>query len=67
MSDNSSPEVVVSYGVVTTGKYTARSAVMDVAHLGSGSKGFASHFTCEISKHRCWKRELDGLTKQVAF
>lgn len=66
MSSNSD-EVVTSYGVVTTGKYDATSAVVDVFKIGPGSKGFASNFAYEISKHRCWEREMDGLTTQVAY
>ncbi|EKM83082.1 hypothetical protein AGABI1DRAFT_53795 [Agaricus bisporus var. burnettii JB137-S8] len=67
VSDVSKPEVVVSYGVVTIGKYSAGSAAKDVIRLDPNSEGFASRFGYEISKHRCWKRELDGLTKQVAY
>lgn len=60
-------EVVTSYGVVTTGKYDATSAVVDVFKIGPGPKGFASNFAYEISKHRCWEREMDGLATQVAY
>lgn len=67
VSDVSKPEVVVSYGVVTIGKYSAGSAAKDVIRLDPSSEGFASRFGYEISKHRCWQRELDGLTKQVAY
>lgn len=59
--------VVTSYGVVTTGKYTASSAVIDIANIGPNSKGFAASLAYEISKHRCWERELDGLTQQIAY
>lgn len=65
--DPGSDKVVTSYGVVTTGKYTASSAAIDATKIGPGSKGFAANFAYEISKHRCWERELDGLTEQVAF
>ncbi|KAG6905909.1 catalase A [Tephrocybe rancida] len=60
-------DVVNSYGVVTTGKYGVASAVSDVAAIASGPKGFVSNFAHEISKHRCWDREMDGLVSQVAF
>jgi catalase len=62
-----SDNVVTSYGVVTTGKYTASSAIIDVASIGPNSKGFTSSLAYEISKHRCWERETDGLTQQVAY
>ncbi|KAK2460640.1 hypothetical protein APHAL10511_007110 [Amanita phalloides] len=50
--EEKSNEVVVSYGVVTTGVYSAE---------------FASKFVYEIKKHRCFARELDGLVAKVAF
>jgi len=59
--------VTVSYGVVTTGKYSMTSAASDVLTLGTSGKGFASNFGYEISKHRCYERETDGLVAQVAF
>ncbi|KXN82631.1 Catalase A [Leucoagaricus sp. SymC.cos] len=65
--DCDSDNVVSSYGVVTTGKYTASTAVIEIATIGPNSKGFASKLAYEISQHRCWQRELDGLTQQVAY
>ncbi|KAF9466251.1 catalase [Collybia nuda] len=62
-----SDAVVSSYGVVTTGKYVATSAAVDVLAIAPSSKGFASSFAFEISKHRCFERELDGLVSRVAF
>ncbi|KAF9036558.1 catalase [Panaeolus papilionaceus] len=63
----SSDEVVSSYGVVTTGKYSVSSAVKDVLNITRGPKGFESNFAYEISQHRCYAREADGLTSKVAF
>lgn len=62
-----SDNVVSSYGVVTTGKYGVTSAAVDTFTIAPGPKGFASNFAFEISKHRCWDRELDGLVSKVAF
>lgn len=62
-----SDNVVSSYGVVTTGKYGATSAVVDALTIAPGSKGFASNFAYEISKHRSFDRESDGLVSRVAF
>lgn len=59
--------VMSSYGVVTTGKYDLTSAVTDALTIKSGPTGFASNFAFEISKHRCYERELDGLTDVVAY
>ncbi|KAF9533564.1 catalase [Crepidotus variabilis] len=60
-------EVVTSYGVVTTGKYNMKSVARDVLEISPGPTGFVSNFAYEISKHRCYDRELDGLTEKVAF
>ncbi|EAU88218.2 catalase [Coprinopsis cinerea okayama7 len=59
--------VLTSYGVVTTGKYGVKSAATDVLQIEPGPKGFVSNFAYEISKHRCFERELDGLTAKVAY
>lgn len=58
--------VVTSYGVVTTGNYTTAPAITDLANIAL-DKGFVSEFIHEISQHRCWERELDGLTQMVAY
>jgi catalase len=63
----SSQNVVTSYGVVTAGSYTAGSAVVDALTIGPGGEGFASNFAYEISKHRCYERETDGLCQRVAY
>ncbi|KAJ7858839.1 catalase-like domain-containing protein [Mycena olivaceomarginata] len=63
----SSRNVVTSYGVVTAGSYTAGSAVVDALTIGPGGEGFASNFAYEISKHRCYERETDGLCQRVAY
>jgi catalase len=59
--------VVTSYGIVTAGKYGVSSAAHDVLKIGPGPNGFVSNFAYEISKHRCWERETDGLAVKVAF
>lgn len=59
--------MTVSYGVVTAPKFSFSSAVRDVLRISSDEKGFVSEFAYEISKHRCFKREMDGLNTQVAF
>jgi len=61
-------EVTNSYGVVTTGKYNIASGAKDALSIASGSdKGFLSTFAYEISKHRNYQRELDGIASKVAF
>lgn len=65
--DLDSDDVVSSFSVVTTGKYDFQSAVADVLGIASEQKGFVSNFAYEISKHRCYDRELAGLVLKVAF
>lgn len=57
-----------SYGVVTVGSYSLKSVATDVLNIASGGdKGFISNFAFEISKHRCYERETDGLASKVAY
>ena len=35
--------------------------------FGRGETGFLATFALEISKHRNWARETDGLVTRVAF
>lgn len=62
-----SDSVHTSYGVVTTGKYDISSATTDALAIAPGEKGFFANFAYELSKHRCYERETDGLIAQVAF
>lgn len=66
-TDLNSASVIESYGVVTVGKYDAGSLAADTLKIDQEERGFVSRFAYEISKHRCYERELDGLTKNVAF
>ncbi|KAF8181904.1 catalase-like domain-containing protein [Mycena galopus ATCC 62051] len=60
--------VTSSYGVVTTGSYKVTSAAAEALEIVTGGEaGFMSNFAYEISEHRRYKRELDGLTFQVAY
>jgi len=59
-------KVFSSYGVVTASKWGATDAAGEALKIGSGS-GFASQFAHEISKHRCFDRELDGLTAMIPY
>ncbi|KAJ7654076.1 hypothetical protein DFH06DRAFT_1330174 [Mycena polygramma] len=63
-----SDEVVTSYGVITSGKYSLASGAADVLDIVSGDdKGFVSNFAFVISQHRCFEREMAGLTSKVAY
>lgn len=66
-SSSSSSDVVTSYGVVTVGRLDSSSLAADTLKVGQGEKGFVSNLAYEISKHRCYERELDGLTAKVAY
>lgn len=66
-ANSGTDDVVSSYGVVTTGKYNISSAIVDALEIAPGPKGFVSNFAYEISKHRCYEREMDGLTSRVAY
>ncbi|KDQ54788.1 hypothetical protein JAAARDRAFT_159963 [Jaapia argillacea MUCL 33604] len=60
--------VVSSFGVVTTGSYGASGAAAEAFKIVAGEKeGFVSNFAYEMSKHRCYERELSGLTAKVAY
>lgn len=63
---SSSGEVEESYGVVTAAKVQADS-FKEMAQMVSGSKDFVDAFFYQISQHKNWAREMDGLTEMVAF
>lgn len=62
-----SSDVMTSYGVVTTGKLDVKSAVTGQLRIEHDKKDFLAEFAYVISQHRCYEREMDGLTAQVAF
>ena len=59
--------VVNSLGVVTVGKISIPGILEDTLKISQNEKGFISNFTNEVSKHRCFEREMLGLTKKVAY
>ena len=64
-----SSDVTTSYGVVTTGKLDVKSAMtgqLQIKH-DEKEKDFLAEFAYVISQHRCYEREMKGLTDQVAF
>ena len=62
-----SPDVKTSYGVVTTGKLDVKSAATGTLRIEHDSKDFLADFAYVISRHRCYEREMEGLTAQVAY
>ena len=66
--DADKDNVISSYGVVTTGKYNVPTAVKStLLDILPGTKGFVSNFAYQISQHRCYEREIDGLTNRIAY
>ncbi|KAL2158843.1 hypothetical protein VTH06DRAFT_4035 [Thermothelomyces fergusii] len=55
-----------SYGVVTL-KELRPESLSEAVTIAKGATGFMEKFFYNISRHRCWDRELDGLNTQVAY
>jgi catalase len=62
-----SSDVKTSYGVVTTGKLDAKAVATGTLRIEDDSKDFIAVFVYAISRHRCYEREMDGLTSRVAY
>lgn len=61
-------KVVDSYGVVTAGAVDAQSSgVKEALQIVEGGDSFLEAYAYEISQHRNYDRELDGLSDQVAY
>lgn len=63
----SSTDVISSFGVVTAGQVNLSSIASDVLKISPTDTGFVSQFALAVSKHRCYERELSGLTAKVAY
>lgn len=66
VSLSSSREAVESYGVVTL-KDAMPESFDQVGAISKDAKHFLAKFIYATSQHRCWKRELDGLSTSVAY
>jgi catalase len=62
-SDN---EAVESYGVVTL-KSVHPERLGELVSAAKNAKGFLDKFVYAISTHRCWEREINGLSTMVAY
>ncbi|KAI9703498.1 MAG: catalase A [Bogoriella megaspora] len=58
--------VVDSYGVVTQVK-TQPEKLKEVVKMAKGAANFVDAYFYEISQHKNWARELDGLAEKVAY
>ena len=63
--DRESKNVITSYGVVTGWK--ADVGLLKSLKIEPSATAFSSAFAHEVSKHRCYERELGGLVKKIAF
>ncbi|KAL7791548.1 catalase-like domain-containing protein [Trichoderma ceciliae] len=66
MLTSSDHEAVESYGVVTL-KIVHPERLGEMLSAAKNVKGFLDKFFYAISTHRCWDRELDGLSAMVAY
>lgn len=61
-----SSDVKTSYGVVTTGKLDVKLTAAGTPRIEHDPNDFMAGFAYVISRHRCYEREMDGLTARVA-
>jgi catalase len=61
------PEPVEWYGVVTSGGKQSPSGFGEGVKILKGAKDFVGKFFYQISQHRNFQRELDGLPSAVAY
>lgn len=66
LASEGSSDVVDWYGVVTTQKPDTESSLKDRVTMAKEAKDFTGKFFWNISQHRNWARELDGLADQVS-
>jgi catalase len=59
-------EVCESYGVVTV-RELGPGVLSEAVEIEKGAEGFMERFFYLVAGHRCWQRELDGLSAQVAY
>lgn len=68
MTFSTNAGVVDAYGVVTAGGLgSAPGSVKEALKMVKGAKNFVDVYAFNISQHRNFKRELDGLTSMVAY
>jgi len=60
-------DVVDSYGVVTAAAAGKPGSFKEGLQMMKGAKTFVETYAYNISQHRNWQRELDGLTSMVAY
>jgi catalase len=66
-SSGAGSDVVDSYGVVTAGGVGNAGSVGEALKIVKGGKNFLDAYAFNISQHRNFNRELEGLTSMVAY
>jgi len=66
VSVSESHDACESYGVVTL-KTVRPEHLTEALEVAKSGVGFISLFIKALSSHRCWDREMDGLSEMVAF
>ncbi|TWU78577.1 hypothetical protein ED733_003956 [Metarhizium rileyi] len=59
-------DAILSYGVATL-RDPRPEGLMEVVQATKNAKNFLDKFVYSVSQHRCWERELEGLSTQVAY
>ena len=67
ISDATGEGAIESYGVVTTGKLHEPHSLTQGVRIFKEAKDFLGKFFFQISQHRNFKREMDGLIDGVAY
>nr|AAB47761.1 catalase [Aspergillus fumigatus] len=67
VASSQSPEPVEWYGVVTAGGKQKPESFKESVQILKGATDFVGKFFYQISQHRNYQRELDGLASTIAF
>jgi catalase len=67
LADATGGGAVESYGVVTTSKLHEPEGLREGVKIVKGAADFLGKFFYQISQHRNYARELDGLTAGIPF
>jgi catalase len=67
VASSQSPEPVEWYGVVTAGGKQKPESFKESVQILKGATDFVGKFFYQVSQHRNYQRELDGLASTIAF
>ena len=66
-SQSSGDSITVDYGVVTAPKMGPPSSVSEGIKIVKNATDFISAFAYQVSLHKCFERELAGLSSKIAY